>query len=890
MASINVPASEIVCVSLFKDKRIVLAPYAFPLAGTETFSQILESLYVASIRDTLNTRFNEPITIGDKTLIKCYVSSSSNGEKIEMNTSLKAIDAVKMFGAYVSFELTDKFCEKTNSNQQKSAFDVLMSSKTPIRYPLKFGSNPEECKRGDFRLRNDFIDKILKDNDIGFPDGLENTVGKAIVDRTCNLLYYVLPHLQKMCARCSDFPELFTPLLKNENTFEQDYNVPEKHKNIARIDSKTLDLKLQAMYSIKLNYSTTLNHPRMEKFHAAMTSFINICQTYLDNLLKTNERQKMIHQSLQPVRSVTDGKSSEVRPIKGAVRSVDVVERYKQIEIKLTETCESYEPIFLNDFFTNMDRKQRYYFINDIQFPFDIEVFAYHPGSRQCSLWFCWKSDGTDPHKTNCVIHKIENDDNIPVYHTRAMRKEFFDKFSLITKLSPSVMTALYQFLTNDQSEMPNKISKEVQARLKLLVQTQDPDIVYDLRENNKGRPEKFNEFWNEVDSYLNEQEAKAVDDRRHGTICHLSVAMSVPDLREIIKSRLAVDNAIPSVKWLYLQFMPRNPYLKTAFHYTGRFNLKLKVQTRQYSLFHVDAHYAAAVFRYMKEFCIMFRENTCLMCVDDKANIPVGEPGIPLASVARGKRTVVQENIPLMVADHDTNTKCKITPSTILIPEIPESIEKGSFYRGTVCTILKDCIFQPSTPLRHSAEMRKIVATTGNFTKPIRVIYSDGGPDHRVTYQSVQLALIAQFLIDDLDVLLAGRCCPSKSYTNPAERWHSVMNLALQSVALERSEMNPEFERIMSRCDSMKAIRENAEKVLGFSDAVMESMSQVKQTLQDLFGRLSLKGKQCIVQEAADGDLIDVMWDALLTVDDSISRENTTAKSLTGKFIVGYL
>lgn len=52
-----------------------------------------------------------------------------------MNTSLKAIDAVKMFGAYVSFELTDKFCEQTNSNQQKSAFDVLMSSKTPIRYP-----------------------------------------------------------------------------------------------------------------------------------------------------------------------------------------------------------------------------------------------------------------------------------------------------------------------------------------------------------------------------------------------------------------------------------------------------------------------------------------------------------------------------------------------------------------------------------------------------------------------------------------------------------------------------------------------------------------------------------------------------------------------------------
>jgi hypothetical protein len=52
MASNFLPAREIVCYSLHKDKRtiLILAPYAFELAGNETFSQLLESLYIASVK------------------------------------------------------------------------------------------------------------------------------------------------------------------------------------------------------------------------------------------------------------------------------------------------------------------------------------------------------------------------------------------------------------------------------------------------------------------------------------------------------------------------------------------------------------------------------------------------------------------------------------------------------------------------------------------------------------------------------------------------------------------------------------------------------------------------------------------------------------------------
>lgn len=141
---------------------------------------------------------------------------------------------------------------------------------------------------------------------------------------------------------------------------------------------------------------------------------------------------------------------------------------------------------------------------------------------------------------------------------------------------------------------------------------------------------------------------------------------------------------------------------------------------------------------------------------------------------------------------------------------------------------LLNDSIFQSSSPLRHSAEIRQMLALTGNFGKPIRVIYRDEGSDHRVTYPSVQLALVALFLIDDLDVLLAARCCPSHSNTNPAERWHSVMNLAFQFLSLERLSMDSQYERVMQRSDTMKAIRDAGEKVHGFFEALTESLSDV--------------------------------------------------------------
>lgn len=125
---------------------------------------------------------------------------------------------------------------------------------------------------------------------------------------------------------------------------------------------------------------------------------------------------------------------------------------------------------------------------------------------------------------------------------------------------------------------------------------------------------------------------------------------------------------------------------------------------------------------------------------MDDKHTVKVGEPNCPVAAVERGKQVLVSHTISLQVADHDF-TKFSMTPSVCFFVNIPENIT-DSFYTGDVYVGLKENAFQPSSPIRHMTELNNIL--TGMSEKPILLLYTDGGPDHRLTYTTVQVSLIA--------------------------------------------------------------------------------------------------------------------------------------------------
>lgn len=122
---------------------------------------------------------------------------------------------------------------------------------------------------------------------------------------------------------------------------------------------------------------------------------------------------------------------------------------------------------------------------------------------------------------------------------------------------------------------------------------------------------------------------------------------------------------------------------------------------------------------------------------------------------------------------DHDCQSKGSLTPSVCLDVDIPSEKDE-SFYRGQVSVIMKDSVFQPSNPFRHGMELLKMLNQKDN-RKPVLMLFTDGGPDHRVTYHSVKLSLIVLFRRLSLELLVAGRSAPGHSWVNPAERIMSV-------------------------------------------------------------------------------------------------------------------
>ncbi len=82
-------------------------------------------------------------------------------------------------------------------------------------------------------------------------------------------------------------------------------------------------------------------------------------------------------------------------------------------------------------------------------------------------------------------------------------------------------------------------------------------------------------------------------------------------------------------------------------------------------------------------------------------------------------------------VADHDF-TKCGMIPSLTLLCDIYPLILRSLFILAS--SGLKDPIFEPSSALRHAAELRNIIGAR-NVDHPVLVLYSDGGPDHNDTF-----------------------------------------------------------------------------------------------------------------------------------------------------------
>lgn len=123
------------------------------------------------------------------------------------------------------------------------------------------------------------------------------------------------------------------------------------------------------------------------------------------------------------------------------------------------------------------------------------------------------------------------------------------------------------------------------------------------------------------------------------------------------IKERCAdPETPTPSKSLVRLQFAPRNPYCHAALNFTSKINVQYKIQKRQLKIFHMDAHFCNAQFKYLKLRAIELQDKLVLLCSDDKAKVPFGESGAAVSTAVRGKKSIVPTAASLVGMDHDMN------------------------------------------------------------------------------------------------------------------------------------------------------------------------------------------------------------------------------------------
>ena len=601
---------------------------------------------------------------------------------------------------------------------------------------------------------------------------------------------------------------------------------------------------------------------------------------YVMYLQQHTASMQQLHHQCEPPRTLDSNVCMYSLPASKCCSST-----YTEITDALTAKPE-YSPLCLNDF-APVNRYIRRHWLDKLALPYRVMVMKYPHGNCLGTLCFIWKiTEQIDETRNASVVLQLSQE--VHKFSTREMRREFTGKYHHVASISKSILRSIYRDLTDDSSASESMLQREVDERVaKAVLAVESPDIMLDLRKlNGKPKSTHFDVFWEELSKFL-EEINPAVDDRRHGETLHMPIAVSIRHLREVIIERLmqrfpGQEKNIPSEEWIRLQFWPKNPFSCSALRHTGRFGVKFSVQIRQLRKDHPDAKYCSVILKYARSFACQHADIVTYLSVDDKAIVPVGEPECPIAASSRShNRSLVLSSASLKALDHDFHIH-GVVPSVAFAVNIPESVH-DSFYSGRAFVTLKDKVLQPSSALRHAAEQCRILSS--NFPdSPVVVIVSDGGPDHRLTFYSVQVSLLCVFLQLDLDMLVAVRTCPYQSWQNIAERVMSTLNLGLQNVALCRKAMPEEFEKMVANKLTLTDLRREVTRNPSLQPQLMDSMAQPIVQLSQRFVAMKIKEDRVAMSEPAKVEEITAVFDKIHDIDSSVVATKLRKEDLKDK------
>lgn len=178
---------------------------------------------------------------------------------------------------------------------------------------------------------------------------------------------------------------------------------------------------------------------------------------------------------------------------------------YADLDAAVSNAAE-YE-VIQADLYTPLEKSNRYLYFKNIHLSTPTQMYRYHQSGSLGTLNFIWRVPKEEKDRSHTkLVETVETiKSTIPVYHTRAMRREFKEKFRGISQVSTVVLDEMYRTLTSDATAVANPA---IRRRLVLFLDadydyTSDESVVIDLRRLNEGKSSKFETFWSFLEKVL---------------------------------------------------------------------------------------------------------------------------------------------------------------------------------------------------------------------------------------------------------------------------------------------------------------------------------------------------------------------------------------------------
>ena len=335
--------------------------------------------------------------------------------------------------------LTGALQMSLSQKMQANAFTVLMNAQSQLSSRTNLPEVVSEPRNAKQRLRNDVIE-FLRERECKWRASDVPTLGNSLTQAITNALWTIDGHHEVFASQGFSLPSFAPRFMK--------YNCPElsKHRKRQAQNMSRSELNLVSSHIFDCLQAHYWSDEPWSAFKGEVEQLAQSIHRYSEYLQRSCKKSCFNQSRLTPVRQVSENVSFQFLP---QCRSLQPI--LNELSMKLQE-CADYEYLAVEDFSPNSSISKYQYTqcMKNHGFPFPAVLVTYAHGNNLGNLNFVWKVPSCDESAfsaSQSVILKLQ--EKIPTFHTRAMRKQMFERFGrLMPSVKPAVLRHVYKTLT----------------------------------------------------------------------------------------------------------------------------------------------------------------------------------------------------------------------------------------------------------------------------------------------------------------------------------------------------------------------------------------------------------------------------------------------------------